>query len=159
MDYLAEISHLGLASRLRRLYERLASDGVKVYQDKKINFKISWFPVFHALSIKKSMTISELSESLIISHPAIIEVTDELIGLGYLVSSQDKKDKRKRYIKVTRKGKGLSKKLKPIWNAFREATQDLFRETGCNLINEISLIESALIEKSLHERITGKLKK
>jgi hypothetical protein len=53
MDIIKDLAELALASRLKRLSDRLMKDVSQVYKDCKIDFEPRWFAVLYALNKEK----------------------------------------------------------------------------------------------------------
>lgn len=159
MDYFDQIGVLGIASRLRRLLKRLLSDGEKVYRSRKIDFAISWFPVFHILAYRSPLTLTKIADALGMAHPSVIEVTDEMIKKGFVGSRKGREDRRRRHLFLTKKGEKAVARLEPIWEAFRQAADEACRESGNDFWESIRKMEQALDKRSMYERITSRLNK
>ena len=150
MDYFDQIGPLGLASRLRRLLIRLLSDGEKVYRSQKIDFAISWFPIFHILAYRSPLALTEIANALGMAHPSVIEVTDEMIKKGFVGSRRSREDRRRRNLFLTKKGEKTVARLEPIWEAFRKAADEMCRESGNNFWESIRKTEQALDRRSTY---------
>ncbi|MCP4581172.1 MAG: winged helix-turn-helix transcriptional regulator [candidate division Zixibacteria bacterium] len=157
MDYLDQLGALALASRLRRLLNGLLSDGEKVYRSQKIDFAISWFPIFHILAKGSPMSLTDIAKALGVAHPSVIEVTDEMTKKGYVGSRKGRDDKRRRYLFLTEKGEKIILKLKPIWEAFREAGDEICGESGNDFLGSIGKLEKAMARFSMYDRISSRL--
>jgi ribosomal protein S18 acetylase RimI-like enzyme len=81
-----------------------------------------------------------------------------MIKKGLVKVSKEKSDTRKRLMALSDKGKSLAAKLKPVWQAFEEATNELFRDTGFDVMLVISRLERELEKKDLFTRINEKVK-
>lgn len=161
MDWLTLLGMLALASRLKRLTERLYRDGEKVYADQNLDFLPRWFPVFAQLHQNrgKAMSITQIASSIGITHPAVIKLTREMQARGLINSLSDAKDGRKRLVRISKKGQRLYSELEPIWEAFVLATRELFEEIDIDLIAVIDQVEQALSQRSMAERITEYIKR
>jgi DNA-binding MarR family transcriptional regulator len=159
MDYIDELGTLALASRLRRLIEKLVKDGNRVYKDQAFEFEVRWFPIFHLLSSHSPMTVMQIAGALRLAHPSVIETTDEMAGRGLLTSHRDGADKRRRLLCLTEEGKNLAAQLKPVWKAFREAADDVFSGAGCDLLDSIKKVEIVLEQNTFYDRIVARLDK
>ena len=120
-DYLAELSALGIASRLRRLLQRLLNDGERVYRSQNLDFKPKWFPVFYLLSNRSPLTVTKIAQLLSISHPSAIETVSELVAVGLVNSRRCDMDRRCLELSLTDKGEQLHSELLPVWDGFRAA--------------------------------------
>ena len=159
MDYFDQLGTLALASRLRRLLNRLLGDGEKVYRSQKIDFAISWFPIFHILANRSPLTLTEIANALGMAHPSVIEVTDEMIKKGFVGSRRSREDRRRRNLFLTKKGEKTVARLEPIWKAFKQAGDEICGESGNNFLESIMKMEQALDRRSMHERIIARLNK
>jgi len=157
-DYLAELGAVALASRLRRLLQRLQADGEKVYRDLSFNFKPKWFPVLHLLLNRKALTLTEVARLLCVAHPSLIETIAELISAGLVKSQKSDQDRRTRGLSLTSKGKRLCRKLLPVWAAFRMAGEQVTREGGNDFLKAVSMLENALSREPMYNRIMTMLK-
>ncbi|UCC78878.1 MAG: MarR family transcriptional regulator [Candidatus Zixiibacteriota bacterium] len=144
---------------MRRLLNRLLGDGQKVYRSQKIDFAVSWFPIFHILANRSPMTLTEIANALGMAHPSVIEVTDEMIKKGYVESRRGREDRRRRHLFLTKKGEKTVARLEPIWEAFKQAADEACGEYGNDFWESIRKIEQALDERSMYERIVARLNK
>ncbi len=158
MDYIVELGALALASRLRRLIDRLGRDGTQIYRDQKIRFEVRWFPVFHLLYHHSPMTIMEIAKALKIKHPSVIETADEMIKNGLVKSEKDKSDRRRRILQLTKKGSNLARKLRPIWDAFEQAALEVVSESKIDFLKALDRMEATIARKGFYERISERLK-
>jgi DNA-binding MarR family transcriptional regulator len=141
------------------LLKRFLSDGEKVYRSRKIDFAISWFPVFHILAHRSPLTLTEIANALGMAHPSIIEVTDEMIKKGFVESQRSQEDRRRRHLLLTKKGEKTVARLEPIWEAFKQAADEACRESANDFWESIRKMEQALDRRSMYERITSRLNK
>lgn len=161
MDWLTNFGMLALASRLKRLTERLYRDGEKVYADQNLDFEPRCFPVFTLLnqSQDEAMSITQIASAIGITHPAVIKLTREMQARGWISSLSDAKDGRKRLVRVSKKGRQLHSEMEPTWEAFTQATRELFEEIDIDLIAVLDQVEQALSRRSMAERITECIKR
>jgi len=96
---------MAVASRLKRLSEQFMRGGGEVYSALNVDFESRWFAVFYLLYTSPGpLSISEITHSLGLTHPAVIQTTHLLAKKGLVVSSDDKKDRRVRKVALTEKG-------------------------------------------------------
>ena len=158
MDYIKNLDSLALASRLRRVLDEIQRQGKRVYSELGLDFEIRWFSIFHFLANNSESTITGIAHSLNLQHPSVIQVVNEMIEQGLLQSKSDSRDRRRRQVSLTPKGRGLLRKLQPIWKAFEDAGREIVIELDNDLIGAIDKFESALTRLSLYDRILIKLK-
>ncbi len=154
-DFLADLGNLAMASRLRRLAERLYRDGERVYAAHDVDFEPRWFQVAARLKGADGapLTITGMAADLGITHPAVIKVVREMEERGIVASVHDPADARQRRIRLTAKGERLLVRLEPLWDAFAEATRRLFEEIGCDVMAAVGRLEAALDEQDMARRI------
>ncbi len=158
-DYIAELGALALASRLRRLLQRLHSDGEQVYRSLNLHFKPKWFPVLHLLSTHSRLTLTEIARLLSVAHPSSIETVDELISAGLVNSRKSDIDGRRRELSLTDKGQQLRSELLPVWDAFRAAGEEATKERGNDFLEAVDKLERSLLRLSMYDRIMAQLGK
>ncbi len=155
-DFIKELGALGLGSRLRRLSERLNESVTRIYHDQEVVFEPYWFPIVYLLHKRKELSVTEIAETLSLTHPAIIHSVKKLTKQGYLNSKNDKNDRRRNILSLSPKGRSVVKKLMPVWMRIQKKTDEMLNEADCNLLEIIGQIESALHKKEYYERFYEK---
>ena len=159
MDFIKDLGYLAVATRMKRLTDRLMKGAGEVYKALGIDFEPRYFAVFYLLSRSEDpLSISQIASALRISHPAVIQTTQLLLKKKLVVSSRDDSDKRKRLLALSNKGLQAAKEMQPIWDDFIVATVELFKDSGVNILDIYKKIEDALDDKELAERILGHIK-
>ena len=158
MDYIKNLDSLAVASRLRRVLDEIQRQGKRVYAELGFDFEIRWFSVFHFLANNPDSTITGIANSLNLQHPSVVQTVNEMIERGLLQSKSDSRDRRRRPISLTPKGRRLLRKIQPVWKAFEDAGKEINKEKDNDLIGAIDKFESALSRLSLYDRILLKLK-
>lgn len=152
-DALRELGPLALGSRLRRLSERLSGDAARFYRELGIEFEPRWFPLFHLLSERAPLSVSEAARALGVSHVAVSQTARELQRRRLLSSTRDPRDERRRRLQLTEKGLALLPRLAPIWRDFERATSDLVGRRESGLLAAIDSVERALSLRGFKERL------
>jgi len=158
MDLLRQLGPLAIASRLRRLTEWLYKDGARIYQEQALDFEPRWFPLFYLLKESDKTSVTHAAQALGLTHPAINQIAGEMSRRGLLESASDKKDKRKRLLRLTQKGKRALSSLEPVWKDFESAASELLSEADGDFLATVGKLEDALKEKGMYERITRRIK-
>src|SRR6476661_5941138 len=114
MDLINELAELALATRLKRLSERLSQDVSKIYKEFDINFESKWYLTLELLRKEKTLSIVEISEALRLSHPAVVQFVEQMLKRKLIIASKDKNDGRKRLISLAPAGKDLLIRIEPI---------------------------------------------
>ena len=159
MDFVKELGYLAVASRMKRLTDRFMRGGSQAYKSLSIDFEPRWFTVFYLIYTQDApLSISEIANSLKISHPAVIQTTHMLIKKELIQSFPDSQDRRIRRLAITGKGKELVNFLIPIWNDFETATSELFEKAGVDMVDVIRRIEAILDDEDIGNRIINRIK-
>jgi DNA-binding MarR family transcriptional regulator/GNAT superfamily N-acetyltransferase len=157
MDILSELGELALASRLRRLSERLMKDVSRIYKELDIDFEARWFPLLYALSRHSPMPITLLADSLSLTHPAVNQLAGEMLKHGLLRASKDRKDERKRLLRLSPKGREILGRLEPVWELIRQATGEVLSSTEHDVLQDLDAIEKQLDDQDMYSRIVARL--
>ena len=152
-DLIKVLGPLALASRLKRLSERLMKDVARLYKEMDYNMEPRWFPVLYLLGQKSPLAITEISKRLVLTHPAINQVAGQLEKAGLVKSRKDTADERRRLLSLTIEGKRLIKSLQPLWDDIKAVTGDIVAESGDNILDSISALEEALDRRDVYLRI------
>jgi DNA-binding MarR family transcriptional regulator len=146
-----------LASRLKRLGDRLKSEATRVYQENGVDFNDSWFLVAVVLSRQESASVSDMAESLDVSHAAISQMARAMERSGLITSENDVNDRRRSLLRLTDKGRETVKALEPLWRLIGDVTDELVEGTGNDLLETIAGMEDQLRERSLFERVSDQM--
>lgn len=151
-DLLDELGALALASRLKRLSDRLLQDGALIYQRLDVEFEPRWFPVFTYLHQRGPTSITALAKGLGVSHPGVNKTANELVALKLVAPYRDRRDKRKRVLALTQLGRLKYKELEPAWRDIRQVLQEAIDDSGGALLTQLSAFEAALSRDSFVNR-------
>jgi ribosomal protein S18 acetylase RimI-like enzyme/predicted transcriptional regulator len=159
VDLIRELGPLALASRFRRLAEWLYKDGPRIYRERSVDFEPRWFPLFYLLKDSNGVPVTEAASALGLSHPAVNQIAGEMARRGLLESIRDRKDERKRLLRLTRKGKAAVSSLKPVWADIEAAASELVSEAGGDFLAALGRLEDALNQSGVYERVMRRVKK
>lgn len=159
MDLIKELEELALATRLKRLQERLAADVSRIYKESSFDFEARWFPILALLKRQKDLSIVEISQSLQLSHPAVVQFAEQLLKKGYIVAEKDPADARRRILNLSQTGIELMDRLEPLLKVIKEENKKWLVEADVNLLQAIEQLEAALDRTSLYNRIHKALEK
>jgi DNA-binding MarR family transcriptional regulator len=153
MDTLRELGTFALASRMKKLVERLKAEASRVYRDRGIDFNDSWFLAAWMLSQQDGMTASDMAGKLGVSRPAVSQMAAGMHKKGLIGYERDPVDHRRRRISLTDRGRETVRALEPLWQDVGDVTMEIIRTSGVDLLGGLSGLEDALDEQSLSERI------
>lgn len=159
MNYYQSLGYLVLGSRLKRLSELFLSAVNKAYRAEGIVFETTWFPVFYLLSKNNSLSIQELCEQIEVTHPAASQLVTNLKSKGLVLSTINPDDARKQLVALTPEGKKLLKKIMPIWDAIREAMEEVAggKPESDVTLETLTKLETAFKSANVVDLITDKL--
>ncbi|HEY1005576.1 MAG TPA: MarR family transcriptional regulator [Sphingobacteriaceae bacterium] len=153
MDLIKELEELSLATRLKRLQERLASDVSRIYKESHVDFEAKWFPVLELLRRHGDLSVVEISQALQLSHPAVVQFSEQLLKKGYITADRDPADARRRILNLSPGGVRVLEQLQPLLVVIRQENRKWLEEAGVPLLQEIEKLESALDRSSMYSRI------
>jgi DNA-binding MarR family transcriptional regulator len=153
VETIRKLGLLALASRLKRLSDRLLQEAGQAYRQEGLGFEPRWFLVFHQLAEGPPRTVTGLAAAVGITHPAVIQAADEMEQAGLIASSRDAADKRKRRLALTPRGRRVAEALRPVWADIESATREVAGASGVDLLAAIDAMEAALDDTPLGERI------
>ena len=81
-DFLTEIEFVGLTSRLKRLSDALLYSTKELYKSEGLDIEPNWNLIFILLQENEAMTITEISEKLQFSHPAVVKIINKMKKMG-----------------------------------------------------------------------------
>lgn len=158
MKLIRQLENLAFGTRLRLLTERVLQDSAKVYKSLDMDFEPRWFALFYLLNESSPIAVTEAAAMLGYTQPAITQTANLMIKKGLVKTTKEKNDTRKKLLALTPRGKDMVTILKPVWKAFEEATNELLKETGIDVIMVFDRIERELDRKDLFTRISEKVK-
>ena len=139
-----------LGTRLKRISDRFLNEVSKIYMKQNIRFETAWFPVLFLLNSKGSMSLTEISNELEVSHSAISQMINQLQEKEIVDIQQDDSDARIKRIILTVKGRKLIEQVHPVWNAL---SKSLYRILPQNLNQDLFLNVLDYIEKQLNNHL------
>ncbi|WP_417317436.1 bifunctional helix-turn-helix transcriptional regulator/GNAT family N-acetyltransferase [Emcibacter sp.] len=143
---------LGIGTRLKRLYERLAADAERMYNESGLDFRVRYFPVIYPLSLTDGQTIAELAQKSGLSHSAVSQIVKQLLSLSF-VEMETGEDARSRIIRLSNGGRELVARLTPLWGDLEKAVGILRSECEADILQAMEEFEAALDRKPLYRRI------
>lgn len=159
MDIIKQLGEMALGSRLKRLTHRMNKDVSNIYRELGIKFEARWFPVAYLLTQRSPLSITEIADALSYTHTAVKKFANEMIRANLLIATQDKTDKRRRILRLSKKGQQVVNSLEPVWREIQAAARELVESARPNLLAAVEGIEKQLDRKDMHRRIRDRLKR
>ena len=157
MDFMAEMAELALASRLRRLSDLYWQGVTATYRQSGVDFDVRWATIFVLIARQGPVAVMEIAERLGITHPAVIQVINELEKNNLITSTKSEQDGRKRLLTLSETGQAMLPKLQPLWDAFIAVNREMLGKQTHHLLNSLQEMETQLAERSFFDRIQEQL--
>lgn len=155
-DLVADLGHLFLGSRLKRLAERLQTDAAKVHRAMGVDAQPAEVALLAALDRFGPLTVSAAVEALGVSQPAVTRTATGLVERGLVTSEASGEDQRQKTLQLTRQGRALIAKAKAsAWPLIDEAVTTMCEELEGSLLDQIGALERQLAEEPLEARALG----
>jgi DNA-binding MarR family transcriptional regulator/GNAT superfamily N-acetyltransferase len=148
-----------LPDRIKRLGQNLTNDISFVYKKMNIDFEPKWFSICQYLNSSGSAPINEISSALGMSHPAIVQLVNELEDKKLVETIRDEADKRKRMVSLSGNGREIFNSVMPLHNDIEETIKDLGKAAGYDIVHFIDSLEQTFKTESLYKQIIDKSKK
>lgn len=153
MKSIEEMGALFLGTRLKRLSDQLYDEVDRIYASQNIDLKSRWTGVLFMLHDEGDAGITQIAESMGLTHPAISQMSKRLLDLGYIENKTDPKDERRRVLGLTAVGKKLIEKLKPLWEHIRICLGERINQSQHDLLEAILNMEQQQKSQALSDEI------
>jgi len=120
-------------------------------------FEQRWMGVLNLLALRGPMSVNELAAVLAISHPSVSQTRASLRKAGLIAERVDRRDGRRRLLRLSSKGAALVETLQPIWSALAETAKALNDEAD-DVVAGLARLERALDRRPLFDRVQARLK-
>ncbi|MFC5372087.1 MarR family winged helix-turn-helix transcriptional regulator [Brevundimonas faecalis] len=155
-DYSRDKGGQALGARLRRLSDRIDSDGGRIYAVRGLTFEQRWFGVLNQMILQGPTTVGEIAAALRITHVSVSQSCRSLEKAGIIRSAADPADARRRTLSLTPAGDALVEQMTPLWEAFNEVAAELNEEAG-DVVAALDRLDDALARKSMFDRISDRV--
>lgn len=153
-DILTPLGHLAGGSRFKRISDKLYIDGNRIYKDKDLPFKSTWFSVYYALaSAEAPLTILDIAAHIAFTHITVKNILREMEDEGLVTIKPNPNDKRSKLVCLSPKGKNLLKKLRPLWTSISRALSDVFTAGHPDIVNILNRIDRAIEGSPIYQRV------
>jgi DNA-binding MarR family transcriptional regulator len=142
---------------LRLLLAAMDADIARVYTEAQVEgLKPSYVMELLRLHARGPMTITELAESVQLTHSAVSQKVAAMRAAGW-VRTVTGDDARSKKVMLTAKAARLAGRLAAEWRATEAAVAELEEEIPYPLSRVVTDIEEQLRRKSFHDRVAEKL--
>ena len=152
-DIVAELGHLFLGTRLKRLAERMQSDVQRVAAAAGLAIQPSQYPVLAVIDRYGALTVGEIAEALGISQPGVTRNVARLVELGLVETRRDGRDQRHKSLALTAAGSAAMEASKRVvWPRIDMAVAAMCESVSGSFLDQVAAIERALDERPLDRR-------
>ncbi|XOV79754.1 MAG: GNAT family N-acetyltransferase [Aestuariibacter sp.] len=157
MKTIEQLGELFLGTRLKRLSDLLYDEVDQIYQQQNIELTSRTTALLFLLSQEDSASITQLADSLGISHPAVNQMSKKLLSQGYIATQPDPQDERRRLLSLSPVGIKLVARLKPIWQSVSDQLDKILSSTEHKLLEAVAHLERENKVEPLSQRIHQQL--
>lgn len=154
-----ELGSLLLASRMKRLGDRLLSEIARAYRGLNIGFEPSWFPVFYLLDRDEVHSVSSLAREMGVTDSAVSQLIRQLKEREFIKMTTQKIDKRTGNIQLSESGTDLLNQVKPVWQAIESTLEEnlISGHYGPSLLYALAELEDFIDKNDLAQRINDQV--
>jgi DNA-binding MarR family transcriptional regulator/GNAT superfamily N-acetyltransferase len=148
-----------LPNRIKKLGEILNKDISQIYKSLNLKFEPKWFSICRYLIDKGSAPINEIATALELTHPAIIQLVNEMAENNILQTLRNNDDKRKRMVSLTKNGKEIFASISPLFDDIEESIIELGKSAGFDIFHFVDSFGKILEDRNLYKLVIDKHKK
>jgi GNAT superfamily N-acetyltransferase len=156
-DFLSELGLNAIVTRLKRVSDAMLHDGKRMYKQLGMDIEPNWFAVFKLLRERGARSVTQISDSIGLSHPSVISIINKMIIGGYLAESKSDQDSRKRVLSLTAKAEQMYPEFEKVWDAGTTGVKRMMHD--CDILAAIDLLETRIAEKGFRDRTLAELER
>ncbi|MEA2026821.1 MAG: helix-turn-helix domain-containing GNAT family N-acetyltransferase [Chloroflexota bacterium] len=158
-DHLASLGALGFTYRTRRLTDRIADSGRRLYESLDVPLEPNWHALLLYLDRHGAVSVTEAAAALRVSHPSIIEMARRMEAADLIGTSTDPNDGRRRVLALSQEGLRRLPEFKAIWRVIGEELDSIIEATaGSDVLAAITTIEAQLDSEELDTRVRRRMR-
>lgn len=142
-----------LANMAGRLRDLISEEGIKLLESKGLTTPVTDVSFMLYLSENNQASIAEIARAQGFSHQRVASRITFLEKCQLVNRATDKKDLRRKCIRLTKKGRAEAVILEEVYKRAALAFEALFLEIDDDLMDKLHVTLNALTEVSLTERI------
>jgi len=153
-DIVRQKGHLTLGSRLKRIGERLQADVQHLLNQRDIPIQSGQYPLLVALAEHGPLAVGDIATALGVSQPGITRSVIQLAKQNLVTIQRGKEDRRTKTVALTPAGQTVvSVGRVHIWPQIEASLGDILSGNTGSLIEQLDILEDALDQSSLPQRI------
>lgn len=156
-DKVREMGLTTLATRLKRISDKLSFSVRSMYKELGIDVEPNWYLVLLTVKENDAVAVMDLAQALGFTHQSVMTMTGKMIKRGYLTSSKDLTDGRRTIFQLTLKAEQIFPDLQSIWNKGEKILTDLVGPHQ-QMLSALNSFEDKLDDVSFGDRILQQLK-
>lgn len=159
-DHLADLGVLGFTYRTRRLSDRIADAGRRLYEAVDVPLEPNWHALLLYLEACGPVPVTEAAAALRVSHPAVIEMGKRMEAKGLMATAADPADGRRRVLTLSEEGRARMPEFRRLWDVIADELERIIDSTaGGDALSCLSGMEALLDEEELDARILRRLER
>jgi DNA-binding MarR family transcriptional regulator len=144
MDFINQLGALMLDHRFKRMMQRLLDEAEAIYSVLNIPIKPRWVSTLLLLEKHGPVAVMDIAEQLSVTHPAVIQLVQDMAEAGLVADVRDESDGRRRLLVLTPAANSLLPTLKRVWEELAKAQAEAFRVAGCDIMSILDRVEGQL---------------
>lgn len=149
-DFLKELGYLALATRLKRISDRMIHSGRMMYKALDMDIEPNWYMVFKLLQKHKELSVTQIADRLQLAHPSIISIIGKMTEAGYLEGNKCEKDGRRQLLQLTEKARKSLPQFEEVWEAGTRGVEKMMKEH--DILPLLGHLEAQLSKQNFKER-------
>ncbi|PCH76624.1 MAG: hypothetical protein COB98_05630 [Flavobacteriaceae bacterium] len=154
-DFLQEMGLMALATRLKRLSDKMTHSGRQMYKELEMDIEPNWFVIFKILKKYPQISVVEIAKKIHFSHPSVVSMVKKMMAAGYIISRSSPHDMRKQLLELTPKAHQKLPAFESLWEAGVIAVSETLKNT--NFLEELTSLEQAFEKVSFKKRTLNSL--
>jgi DNA-binding MarR family transcriptional regulator len=126
------------------MMQRLLDEAEAVYRALGLPIRPRWVSTFLLLHDLGPLTVTAIAERLAVTHPAVIQLCQDMADAGLVADARDPADGRRRLLALTPEARALHPTLERVWGELAKAQLAAFRAAGCDVLAVLDRVEARL---------------
>lgn len=147
-----------LCTRIRKTGEILSAQVAKILKEYSAGINPRAIPVLNILYEKGSTSITEIADSIGFTHPAVIQLANQLARDKIITMNKTNSDRRLTILELTKKGRNAFEKLKPVISEMSDTIESIMDEIDENMLFSLEQLEKHVKKNTLLKEMNEKLK-
>jgi DNA-binding MarR family transcriptional regulator/N-acetylglutamate synthase-like GNAT family acetyltransferase len=153
VDVVRERSALFIASRMKRLAERMHGEVIRLVEAAGLPLQPSHMPILATLDADGPQTVGRLTEALQLAQPTVTRSLARLVELGLVEVSRRHRDQRQKTVSLTPSGRAALERARSlVWAPVEAAVNEMIADLDGPLLRVLDQLEDRLAEESLDRR-------